>query len=53
MPDAKLTFFNLQADQCSRAMQNANRFRNRNEAMFYKNAAGASMFSILYIFQVP
>lgn len=36
MPDAKLTFFNSQADQCSRARQNANRFRNRNVAMFHK-----------------
>lgn len=41
MPDTKLTFFNL---QCSRAMQCANRFRNRNVAVFHKSTADASMF---------
>lgn len=46
MFDIKLTFFSLQADQCSRAMHYANRFRNGNVALFHKSAADASMFSI-------
>lgn len=47
MPDIKLTFFILQADQCSRAVQYADGFRNRNVAVFHQSAADASICCFL------